>query len=192
MNRTQLVLKLFNPDENGVSRWVNKEELIGEYKTLYPTNGNHWYRLRGLSHLVYEKKMEDGQTYWRFNGLKEKDGGRPIRNDIRNSLKSNPCSHTGFKGTKNNSIVIDHKNGRYNDERVLNIKTQEVGDFQSLVNQANLFKRTVCGECINTGKRFDAKKLGYNISFIDGDENYQGTCVGCYWYDCSEFKKSLA
>jgi hypothetical protein len=191
MNRTQLVLKLFNPDERGISRWVKKEELIGEYTSLFPTNGNHWYRLRGLSHLIYEKKESDGTIYWRFNGIKKKDDGRPIKPEIRKSLKNNSCAHTGFKGTKNNCIVIDHKNGRYDDEKVLNIKTQSKEDFQALTNQANLYKRSVCIDCVKTGKRFDAKNLGFPISQIEGDEVYKGTCVGCYWYDCLRFKNNL-
>lgn len=191
MNRTQLVLKLFNPDEKGISRWVNKDELIGEYETLFPTNGNTWYRLRGLSHLIYEKKVENGKTFWRFNGVKNKDNGRPIRNDIKKTLITKPCAHSGFNGTKNNHIVIDHKNGRYNDERVLSVDTQLIDDFQPLTNQANLYKRTSCNDCIKTSKRFDAKRLGFKVSYIEGNEFYQGTCNGCYWFDCLKFKSKL-
>jgi hypothetical protein len=192
MNRTELVLELFNPDENGVSRWVSKEELIGKYKTLYPTNGNQWYRNRGIAHLKFEKKIINGIIHWRFYGLTDKKETRPIRSDIKKIISTNVCSHTGFSGTKNNLIVVDHKNGRYNDSRVLSIETQTIEDFQPLTNQANLYKRTKCGDCVKTGIRFDAKELGYNVSVTKGNLNYEGSCVGCYFYDCLNFKKTIS
>lgn len=193
MNNTQLVLKLFNPDENGMSRWVYKEECVGEYASLLPRNGNHWYRNVGLSHLIFVKEnLKEKKTIrWKFNGFKEKSSNRPISNRIRKELSNKPCVHTGFKSTTNNPIVIDHKNGRYDDDRVLNIETQIIEDFQPTCNQANLYKRTKCTDCIRTGMRFDAKELGYSVSVTEGNLKYEGTCVGCYWFDCLQFKKSV-
>lgn len=194
MNRTQLVLELFKPNEEGKSRWISKNELVGKYSNLYPTNGNQWMRNRGLKHLKLEKKIIDSVIHWRFNGFEENQKpNRPIKKEIKEELSKKTCVHTGFKGTKNNPIVIDHKNGRYNDEDVLDINTQKVEDFQPICNQSNLNKRTYCNNiCMKTNKRFDAKVLGYNISFIDGDENYQGTCNGCYWFDCLMFKHTIS
>jgi len=194
MNRTELVLELFTPNKNGISRWVSKNELVGRYKSLFPTNGNQWMRNRGLKHLILEKKITNRLIYWRFNGLVENQKStRPIKKEIRESLSKKPCVHTGFSDTKNNQIVIDHKNGRYNDKDVLDTKTQKLEDFQTLTNQANLQKRTYCNNvCIKTNKRFDAKILGYNISFTNGDETYKGTCVGCYWADCLKFKQIVS
>ena len=67
MNRTELAIKLFNPDENGVSRWVYKKECIGEYDDLYPTNGNTWYRNSGLSHYNLERENTPQGIRCRFN-----------------------------------------------------------------------------------------------------------------------------
>jgi hypothetical protein len=195
MNNTELVLKLFNPDENGVSRWVYKDECVGEYANLRPGNGNHWYRNPGLSHLIFVKETlkKEKTIRWKFDGLKEKTPTRPISELVRKELEGKPCAHTGFKGTTNNEMVIDHKNGRYNDEDVLDVKTQKPEDFQPLCNQANLNKRSYCNNvCIKIGKRFDAKTLGYGVSYIEGDEKYEGTCVGCYWADCIRFKKEIS
>ena len=194
MNRTELVLELFAPDDNGVSRWVSKNELVGKYESLFPTNGNQWMRNRGLKHLKLEKETINNVTHWRFNGFDENQkSNRPIKNEIRESLSKKPCAHTGFNGTKNNPIVIDHKNGRYNDKDVLDVNTQKPEDFQSFTNQANLQKRSYCNNvCIKTGKRFDAKILGYNVSFTEGDEIYKGTCAGCYWADCIKFKQIIS
>lgn len=194
MNRTKLALKLFNPDENGVSRWVYKDECVDEYANLRPGNGNPWYRNPGLSHLILVKETlkKEKTIRWKFDGLKDKTPTRPISNLVRKELVDNPCAHTGFKGTTNNAMVIDHKNGRYDDERVLNAKTQETEDFQRLCNQANLQKRSDCLDCLKTGNRFDAKTLGYNVSQIEGTEKYEGTCNGCYWADCIKFKKEIS
>jgi hypothetical protein len=193
MNRTQLVLELFAPDQNGVSRWVSKNELVGKYASLYPTNGNQWMRNRGIGHLKLEKTVIDKVLHWRFNGFElDQEPNRPIKKEIKDELSKKPCTHTGFKSTKNNRIVVDHKNGRYNDERVLNTPTQVADDFQPLCNQANLQKRTDCTKCFETGCRFDAKNLGYNVSFTEGNEKYEGTCLGCYWYDCLSFKRKVS
>jgi hypothetical protein len=194
MNRTELVLELFAPDENGVSKWISKNQLVGRYSSLYPTNGNQWMRNRGIKHLILEKTIIDNITHWRFNGFDQNQkSNRPIKKEIRDEFLKKPCAHTGFNGTNNNPIVIDHKNGRYNDEDVLNIKTQKPEDFQSMCNQANLQKRSYCNNiCIKTGFRFNAKTLGYNISYTEGGEKYEGTCVGCYWNDCIDFKIKLS
>jgi hypothetical protein len=194
MNRTQLVLELFAPDELGISRWVSKDELVGKYSSLYTTNGNQWMRNRGLKHLKLEKEIFNRVTHWRFNGFEENPKpNRPIKKEIRDQLLKNPCAATGFNGTKYNPIVVDHKNGRYNDNDVLNLNTQKVGDFQALCNQANITKGQYCSTiCKKTNKRFDAKTLGYSVSFIKGDENYRGECDGCYWYDPIKFKQIVS
>jgi hypothetical protein len=193
MNRTKLALELFNPDENGVSRWVSKNELNGKYIKLYPNNGNPWYRNPGLSHLIFEKKIVDKVIHWRFNGFEEKSSSRPIRKDIRDEILKRPCAHSGFKETKNNKLVVDHKNGRYNDDMVLSLDSQDINDFQPTTNQFNLFKRTHCNNvCIKYNIRFDAKQLGYDISFTEGNEKYDGTCKGCYLYDCLDFKRKIS
>jgi len=49
MNRTELALKLLKPNEYGISDWVCKDECVGEFSDLMPTNGNTWYRNKGIS-----------------------------------------------------------------------------------------------------------------------------------------------
>lgn len=194
----ELALKLLTPNEDGFSRWVSKKDFIGEYQPLYFNNGNHWYRDSKLSKYIFEKKGR-GQDYkCRLAGLKENyntELTRLVRPDIREIILKETCVHTGFNNTTNNHIVVDHKNGRYNEENVLMLAQQETKDFQPLCNQANLQKRSDCGKCKETGIRFDAKSLGYSISFLSGceffDENALNGCEGCYWYDPLKFKQSL-
>lgn len=194
MNRTKLALKLFNPNKEGVSRWVCRDECVGEYADLMPTNGNMWYRNSGLGgkKYIWEKKVDNGKEYWRFNGFQINPESRPIRSDIRKELMSGApkCSHTGFGNTANDRLIIDHRNGRYNEPEVLSLQTQEIKHFQVLSNRANLAKRSDCVDCVSTGLRFDAKKLGYRKSVCSGSLEYEGSCVGCYWYGPREFKFS--
>lgn len=42
--KTELFLKLANPDKNGVSRWVYVSEFVGEYADLTFGNGASWAR----------------------------------------------------------------------------------------------------------------------------------------------------
>ena len=83
----------------------------------------------------------------------------------------------------------DHKDGRLDDPRLSDVKRQTISDFQPLSHAANAAKRQHCKSCRETGKRFDARKLGYKMAQIKGDEDYNGTCVGCYWYDPKKFNE---
>lgn len=35
-------------------------------------------------------------------------------------------------------------------------------------------------------------QLSYSILYTHGNENYHGSCVGCYWYDPLEFNKEIS
>ena len=76
----------------------------------------------------------------------------------------------------------------------MNIATQKMDDFQALSKAANDAKRQFCKECRRTGIRYDAKKLGYPVSYYEGNEQHNGNedvCIGCFWYDPIEFRKHL-
>lgn len=71
---------------------------------------------------------------------------------------------------------------------------QRLSDFQPLSKAANDAKRQFCKECRRTGIRFDAKTLGYPMSYYSGGRTHnfeEDACVGCYWYDPLEFKRHL-
>jgi hypothetical protein len=186
MNNTELVIKLFNPDKYGYSRWVNKEECVGEYSPLYPTNGNHWYRNNGLKKFIFEKKNEGKSIFWRFNGLKDDNNYRTIRPDIWNNIRQKPCVVTGLKLSNGHKVEVDHKDGRY-PEQVLNFDSQKIEDFQPLLESLNKQKRSDCRKCRETNVRYDATEKGFKKSVIVGNLNYEGTCKGCYWFDVLYF-----
>ena len=73
-------------------------------------------------------------------------------------------------------------------------ENQKLSDFQPLSKAANDAKRQFCKECIATGIRYDATKLGYPMSYYKGEAEHNGeedACIGCYWYDPLEFKRHL-
>jgi hypothetical protein len=194
-SKAKIALELMNPNENGVSRWVFKSEFIDKYSLLDFNNGNPWYRDPFLKKYIFESSGTGKNYKFRVNGFKEDHDTsitRMIRPDIREQILSQKCAHTGFGDTTKNHIVVDHKNGRYNDKDVLFLATQDISGFQPLCNQANLQKRSDCMKCEQTGKRFDAKDLGFSISYYKGDDKFGETssngCEGCYWYDPIKFK----
>ena len=190
MNNTELAIKLFDPNEYGISRWVSKEECVEEYRSLYPKNGNHWYRNAGLKKFIFEKKTENNLTFWRFNGLKDDSNSRKIKPELWNKIRLRPCVVTGLKLCNGHKIEVDHKDGRYPEE-VLNFHSQKIEDFQPLLESLNKQKRSDCRKCKETNIRYDAREKGFKIPVTDGTLNYEGTCKGCYWYDVLGFNSKL-
>lgn len=81
-----------------------------------------------------------------------------------------------------------------NEDRVMRNVDQHLSDFQPLSKAANDAKRQFCKECKQTGIRYDAKQLGYPMSYYKGSARHNGeenACVGCFWYDPLEFRKHL-
>ena len=192
-------LKVASPDETGVSRWVSKSEFKGKYTSLMFQNGGDWCRkestLAKYFVVEFDKTVTPGNGVdrIRLNGYKSKEdriGSQSIRSDIKNFYKNKRCA---ILGTSNPEV--DHKNGWKNDDNVMNsLTTQSFSDFQPLSKAANDAKRQYCKECRRDKKRFDAKLLGYPMSYYKGGETHDGTasgCIGCYWYDPIEFRSHL-
>lgn len=198
--KTELFLELAEPDKNGKSRWVKSTEFVGEYKDLQLGNGGSWCRASSSlakKYIVeFDKSLASGNSIdaVRLNGFKtEKTFSQAIRKDIKDFYKDKNCVMLGVHGTSENTkIEIDHKDGRKDDWRVSDSKTQRIEDFQPLCKAANDVKRQICKNCKETDKRWDAKNiLGNPYSFYKGDENYTEElgCIGCYQYDPVEYRK---
>ena len=120
---------------------------------------------------------------------------RSIRSDIRRYFKGKPCVVCGT----NSNIEIDHKNGLYNDSRVMNIKTQKKEDFQALCKHCNCVKRETIKKMKISGKRHSALEIPslkiFGVAYTIGDETYDeenpDTLIGTYWYDPIDFIKKI-
>lgn len=195
MTKTELFIQLAQPDENGVSRWVNVTEFVGEYACLTFGNGASWARKESTLAKKYVIEFDKGITSGngidrvRLNGFNNGDYSQYIRADIKRAIKARRCVVLGTSKPE-----VDHKNGMKNEGRVMRNEEQRLEDFQPLSKAANDAKRQFCKECRSSGIRYDAKQLGYPISYYSGGaehHNEENACIGCYWYDPLEFKKHL-
>ena len=201
MTKTELFLELANPNTDGVSRWVSASEFVGEYKALQLGNGGSWCRASSSLAKKYIIEFDKTQTRGnsidavRLNGFnKTSVFNQSIRKEIKDFYKDQNCVMLGIKGkSENTKIEIDHKDGRKDNDRVSNMKTQKLEDFQPLSKAANDAKRQICKRCKETNLRWNAKNLkGNPYAFYEGDENYTSElgCVGCYQFDPVEYRKS--
>jgi 5-methylcytosine-specific restriction endonuclease McrA len=121
----------------------------------------------------------------------ERSTSHAIHKDIRAKLAKLPCVACGSFS----NIEIDHKNGLYNEPRVLNIHKQEVSDFQPLCKHCNDQKRQTMIDTKKTGKRYSALNIPslrpLGIAFTIGNETYDPhdikAMIGTYWYDPVDF-----
>lgn len=201
MTKTELFIKLANPNEKGVSRWVYSTEFVGEYADLQLGNGGSWCRASSSlarKYIVeFDKSLSSGNSIdaVRLVGFRnEETFSQNIRQDIKDYYKTQRCVMLGIRGfSENTKIEIDHKDGRKEDWRVSNPATQSLDDFQPLCKAANDVKRQICKECKQTGKRWDAQNIkGNPYPFYEGDIDYTEAlgCVGCYQYDPVAYRKS--
>ena len=196
MKKFELFLELANPDENGCSRWVYVTEFVGKYAKLQFGNGASWARkeskLAKNYKIEFDKSITAGNNIdaIRLVGYKKDTFSQYIKSSIKKRIKSQRCVVLGTSNPE-----VDHKNGMKNETRVMQNEDQKLSDFQPLSKAANDAKRQFCKECRRSHKRFDAKLLGYPMSYYSGVEIHNGeedACIGCYWYDVLEFKRHLA
>jgi len=198
----ELFLELAQPDENGISRWVNTSEFAGRYSTLELLNGLSWGRkssaLARTYNLETDKSITTGNKIDRirlngFNTCHTATHTQSIRSDIKREIAQKRCVVLGTNRSCDHKTEVDHKDGRKDDSRVMNTATQTLEDFQPLSKPANDAKRQFCKECKDTNIRYDAKLLGYPISFTRGNANYSESlgCIGCFWYDPIAFRQAL-
>lgn len=195
MTKIELFEELAQIDENGYSRWVYVTEFVGKYQCLQLLNGAGWSRDDGSFGKKYKIERNKNITPGnktdaiRTVGFKNGDYSQYIRADIKKAIKKRRCVILGTSDPE-----VDHKNGMKNEGRVMRNEEQRLEDFQPLSKAANDAKRQYCKECRQKGIRFDAKLLGYPISYYSGaaeHHNEENACKGCYWYDPLEFKKHL-
>lgn len=195
MTKTELFLKLAQPNSDGISRWVSVDEFVGEYAELTFGNGASWARKESTLAKKYIVEFDktvtrgNGIDRIRLNGKNDGDYSQHISASIKREIKGKRCVVLGTSNPE-----VDHKNGMKNEDRVMKNEDQRLSDFQPLSKAANDAKRQFCKECKRTGIRYDAKLLGYPMSYYAGvaeHNNEDDACVGCYWYDPLEFKKHL-
>lgn len=199
----QKVQVLFQPDENGFSRWVSREELDAS-DLNFSNNGNSRHGIFfGVNEYIWEvdRGLQRRVERLRLGGLNPEisiQQNRPIRNDIHAALRDAPDVRCVVCGSTS-SLVTDHKNDLYNDPCVLIAEIQIVDDFQVLCTHCNLQKRQIAAWTRDTGRRYGATQIPhlapFGIDFTEGDETYDPNDInamrGTFWYDPVDFMKKL-
>ena len=164
LSNLEKVDTLFQPDKNGYSRKVSREEIENSNLT-WSKNGNgrrnvyfgvqkyKWVAERGNGNKVISLKLD---------GLNESVIlNQTIRKDIKDKLYTQTRSN--FAPTCLVSLVdkdkeIDHRWGRKDSplyDRINDTSKQTIDDFQLLSHSHNQFKREQCKKCTMTNIRFD-------------------------------------
>lgn len=183
--------KMYIQDE-GFSPKITMEELERYHHSFHTTNGGDWCRSNqsylGKKYNI-DRETRNGKIFSiRTDGYnKQTRVSQSIRTDILKNIQSKRCVILDIS----TNIECDHKDGMKDDWRLNDKSYQKLEDFQPLSKTANDAKRQHCKKCVETGKRYDAKKLGYKESFIMGTETSK-TCVGCYWYDPKRFNEKIS
>ena len=178
--------KSFNPDEKVSKCWDLSESdrlmLNAEHAEMtFPVKGEEGYK--GAGGTVY---------FIKFYGRGTSRQQPSISSDIKKEIHSRPCACCGTT----TNIECDHKNDLIldqNDERVLNITTQTINDFQALCRHCNDTKRAVKKRTLKQKKRQPAP--GFKVQFTQGDDTFNVDdkfwYIGTYWGDVLAFKGKL-
>ncbi len=190
-SKAALFVELAKPDSLGFSRQVPVTEFTGNYAKLQFGNGGDWIRKDGSLAKHYNiRRHPPGTgkiTHVELQGYNKVVIQKPIPENIRQSITARRCVVLDI-----GSPQCDHKDGRLDDPRLSDANQVTLNDFQPLSRGANDAKRQHCQDCRNTGNRFDATKLGYSVSQVRGNGQYNGTCVGCYWHDPLFFNREVS
>lgn len=192
-SKAALFLELANPDDLGFSRIVSTSEFVDKYSILKFGNGGDWIRksskLARYYNIIRHPSGKGKITGVELQGFKKSQvtSEKPIPANIRKSIAAKRCVILGTSKPE-----CDHKDGRLDDPRLSDIALVTIDDFQPLSQAANYAKRQHCVECRDTGKRFDARRLGFKVGQVRGNGDYNGTCVGCYWHDPLFFNEEIS
>ena len=203
------------------TRILSTREIKDEYQSLYWGGngiGDRWANKKFNYSVIYKKKTrlysENSEDVIPTELLDEfldntKGSGiigifvhskrvntqrRPISKQIHKEITRLSCVVCGT-----NDTICDHKNDLYNDDRVLDITTQIMEDFQPLCNHCNLQKRQVCkseqdNEMLYSAKNIQRYKI-YNFEFPWEKKVYNKLDIHCktdtFWYDPVKFDTNV-
>jgi hypothetical protein len=185
---------------NGIGdRWANK---LFNYSVIYSNNKKYKTYSENINDKIPEEILKDYHNNNKkgiigifVHSKRNTIQNRPINKHIRKQIIKQSCVVCG----STSDIICDHKNDLYNDERVLDIKTQTIDDFQALCNHCNLQKRIICQKEKENQKLYSAKKIpllnSFGIEFPWEKKIYDENDINCkkdmFWYDPVEFGKKV-
>lgn len=186
--RGRIFEKICGVNKNGFSKAITVDYLVQINSFFRTSNGGDWTRDDSYLGRKYHIKKEyiGNRTYSvKLDGFNHDDikSKRTIVAKVRKALKDKRCSILDVESS--NGMEIDHKNARYDK------LTDNPDDYQWLSKAANDAKRQHCKRCRETGKRYDATRLGYSAGWTMGDAD-SSVCDGCYWFDPKAFNAEIS
>lgn len=190
-SKVEALEKALNPDiSTGISDWISIDDLTEAVGFSVAGNGLALIqddRGLGTKYLVgksYGKNNRKEVAAVRTTGFRLDTKLQGPSEEIKKVINLQRC----VMCSTSTSIECDHKDGRKTSI------SDELKDFQPLCSHCNKVKRERCKECKKTGKRFDARALGYTSGWTTGGKYYDclgHKCEGCYLYDVKSFIKEV-
>lgn len=188
MSKTDIIIEAMKIDVSGISPWWDIAELEKITGISLRGNGSPYFqkdRGVGLKYIIEKDMLGTNklQKVRTVGAVHTTNRQVPVPKEIKAFYTGKACV---FCGTYS-QIEIDHKDG-----------TREpceypcIVDFQPVCGHCNKVKRERCKECRVSGKRFDARLLGFVVGWVRGRTQFSPStirCVGCYWHDPNEFRK---
>lgn len=190
------VCAYIRPNREGFSDWFNIFELcemLPRCNSLGGKNGSGMFTRELAKDFIFtadQSKRRDGSRIIarRAYGLvKPRPESHFVSAEIRRKIRATYCAVLGTKSM----LEVNHKDGRKDSWVVNDPELQSIEDFQALHKTVNAVKREACVKCKESNQRFDARRLGFTFGWTEGDAQYQGTCMGCYWYDPKAFRAKV-
>lgn len=188
---TEQFLDIAEPDPYGFTKEIRLDDLIAVNPAFKLGNGGSWCRDDGPLGRQYKiKRIKEGSRIVavKLEGPNRSPTNKGIKADIVKTVSDMRCAvlWTG-------KPQVDHKEGTYDDHKLLAKEKQTIDMFQPLSQAANSAKRQHCKVCLASKQRvrFDARNLGYKEGWFLGDQ-YSNTCVGCYWHDPKKFNQEVS
>lgn len=182
-----LIAETFEPDQNGISKWVKVETLIA--KGFKWTKNGNIRRGRPAWDKKYiwkfQRKSESEKSEilaLRTDGFNTEDGvSSSIRKDIMDQLRNSGICNFSLLPVPVKDREVDHRFGFKEHPKYAHINViakQKISDFQLLHHAQNVQKRQMCVECVASRKRPSHPEKEFAIG--NQELNDVIVCDGCY------------
>ena len=144
----------------------------------------------------YCKVCEKSTCHRKLVSLEKKENinvRNGFSNEIRNRISKIFKEKDNFELSSAEGLEIDHRIPPYvKEEYVINEKTTDndlSDNYQLLTKRNNYIKREACNKCKDTHKRGIWSGIHF---FYTGNENYEGTCEGCFYAYPEKWREALS
>ncbi len=186
MKKSERVVRLFRPDNNGVSRWVPISEVIGA-DISWSKNGNMRRGIAfGMDEYVWETQRKSGNRSeviaLRMAGFNVSTTfSQTISKTVREAFKDVVHCNLSMLPVASEDREIDHRFGHKSHNDYVNLYSLELQTpqhFQLIHRSLNLQKRQMCKVCVETKHRPAHPEKG----FVEGNATHSPRfpCRGCY------------